>query len=70
METGWASSAPASATAETMQNKLNPNVPIARTVNGPEYSRTFTLPYEISIPELMTIVSNNFQNILTLVHSN
>ncbi len=33
----------ARAAAETMQIRLNPITPAARTVNGPEYSRTFTL---------------------------
>jgi hypothetical protein len=42
MDTGCASSAPASATAETMQNRLRPSVPIARTVNGPLYALSFT----------------------------
>ena len=32
-----------SAAAETMQIRLNPRTPAARTVNGAEYSRTFTL---------------------------
>lgn len=31
------------AAAETMQIRLNPNRPAAKTVNGAEYSRTFTL---------------------------
>ena len=43
MDTGCAASAPAKATAETTQNKLKPRRPIIKTVNGPEYSRIFTL---------------------------
>jgi hypothetical protein len=43
MATGCASSAPANAMAETMQNKLNPKVPIAITVSGPEYFLNLTL---------------------------
>jgi hypothetical protein len=31
------------AAAETMQIRLNPSTPAARTVSGPEYSRIFTL---------------------------
>lgn len=31
------------AAAETMQIRLNPSTPAARTVRGPEYSRIFTL---------------------------
>jgi len=31
------------AAAETMQIRLNPSTPAARTVKGPEYSRIFTL---------------------------
>ena len=42
MDTGCASFAPAMATAETMQNRLKPRMPIITTVNGPEYSRIFT----------------------------
>ena len=33
----------ARAAAETMQIRLNPNTPAARTVKGPEYSRILTL---------------------------
>ena len=34
---------PARAAAETMQIRLKPSTPAARTVSGPEYSRIFTL---------------------------
>lgn len=33
----------ATAAAATMQNRLNPNAPAAKTVMGPEYSRSLTL---------------------------
>lgn len=70
MATGCASSAPANAMAETMQNKLNPKVPMAITVNGPEYALILNLvPYQINSLFLQLRFSHRVSNVLTIITS-
>jgi hypothetical protein len=61
MDTGCASLAPARATADTMQNRLKPRMPIMKTVNGPEYSRIFTkITYRKNFDYLPEILRDRF----------
>jgi hypothetical protein len=69
MDTGCAAFAPARATAETIQNKLKPRLPIMTTVSGPEYSRIFTLlTYRKSLASplrmLLSTVLDNFDLVI------